>query len=135
MQETGGNMSFTGALFEYVYEGVKQQVTVPLSEIQVTIDEEDEDAHYIIIPVPNFFRDADTTVSVSLLDAAYPDGMDDSHDLSAQYTTQGVVDPTGIESIQQSVAKTVYGLDGKLVTSPLKSNTIYIINGRTTIIK
>lgn len=135
IQETGGNMSFTGALFEYVYEGVKQQVTVPLSEIQVTIDEEDEAAHYIIIPVPNFFRDADTTVSVSLLDAAYPDGMDYSHVLSAQYTTQGVADPTGIESIQQSVAKTVYGLDGKLVTSPLKSNTIYIINGRTTIIK
>ena len=135
LQETGGNMSFTGALFEYVYEGVNKQVSVPFSEIQVTVDEEDEAARYIIIPVPTFFRDADTAVNVSLLEAVYPDGMDYSHYLSAQYTTQGVSDTTGIEYIQQSVAKTVYGLDGKVVTSPLKSNTIYIINGKTTIIK
>ena len=135
MQETGGKLTFTGATFEYQSQGVTNQIIVPLSEIVIEVDEEDESANIITIPVPTFNRDADTVVKFSLTGVAYPDGMDYSQYVSAEYTTAGYSDTTGITNINITFLDNIYTIDGKSVKNSLKPNTLYIINGKKTIVK
>ena len=115
--------------------GVTNQIIVPLSEIVIEVDEEDESANIITIPVPTFNRDADTVVKFSLTGVAYPDGMDYSQYVSAEYTTAGYSDTTGITNINITFLDNIYTIDGKSVKNSLKPNTLYIINGKKTIVK
>lgn len=135
LQETGGKLTFTGATFEYQNQGVECQVNVPLSEICVEVDTEDESANIITIPVPMFTRDANTIVKFSLAGVAYPDGMDHSQYISAEYTTAGYSDATSIQNVKISTNNKVYTIDGKKVKTSLKPNNLYIINGKITIVK
>lgn len=135
MQQTGGKLTFTGANFEYQNQGVECQVNVPLSEILIEVDPEDESANIITVPVPTFNRDANTIVKFSLTGVSYPDGMDHSQYVTAEYTTAGYSDATGIKDVQISTNNHVYTLDGKKVKTSLKSNNLYIINGKKTIVK
>ncbi len=135
MQELGSNMAFSGATFEYVYEGKNQVVEVASENIAVTPDEEDETACYLTIPVPTFSRDANTQVKFTLKDVVYPDGMDYSEYVTAVYTTKGYEAPTGIHTIVTDKATKIYTLDGKIVNTALKSNTLYIINGKKVMVK
>lgn len=134
MHETGANMTFTGATFEFVCNGENRKVEVAASDIKIEQDEEDEAAHYIIIPTPSFSRDANSQVKFHLNVESFPDGMDHSSYVSATYTTNGYQDPTGIESVYQSSHKLIFTLDGKKVTHPTKQH-IYIINGKKTFVK
>lgn len=135
MQETGSKMVFEGATFEYVYEGTTHVAEVPQTEITIIPDVEEETASYITIPVPAFSRDADSQVKVTLKNAVYPDGMDYASYVTAIYTTKGFVDPTGIGEISIAKKTTIYTVDGKVATLPLKTNTLYIINGKKTLVK
>lgn len=134
MHETGANMTFTGATFEYVHNGENKKVVVDSSNIKVEQDEEDEAAHYIIIPTPSFSRDANSQVKFYLNVENFPDGMDHAAYITATFVTNGYEVPTGIESISQSLRKQIYTLDGKKVKHPQKHN-IYIINGKKTLVK
>ena len=135
MQELGSNMAFSGATFEYVYEGKNQVVEVASESITITPDEEDETACYLTIPVPTFSRDANTQVKFTLKDVVYPDGMDYSEYVTAVYTTKGYEAPTGINTITANKANQIYTLDGKIMNKALKSNTLYIINGKKVMVK
>ncbi len=135
MQETGSKMAFNGATFEYVHEGKTQVAEVAQTAITIVPDMEDETATYITIPVPTFSRDANTQVKVTLKNAVYPDGMDYASYVTAVYTTKGYEAPTGIDALHISKQTTVYTLDGKVATLPLKANTLYIINGKKTLVK
>ena len=135
MQELGSNMAFSGASFEYVYEGKNQVIEVASENITVTPDEEDETACYLTIPVPTFSRDANTQVKFTLKDVVYPDGMDYSEYVTAVYTTKGYEAPTGINTITANKANQIYTLDGKIMNKALKSNTLYIINGKKVMVK
>lgn len=135
MQELGSNMAFSGATFEYVYEGKSQVVEVASEKFTITPDEEDEAAYYLTIPVPAFSRDANTQVKFTLKDVVYPDGMDYSKYITSVYTTKGYEVPTGIHTITTNKASKVYTLDGKVVNTTLKSNTLYIINGKKVMVK
>lgn len=135
MQETGSKMAFNGATFEYVHEGKTQVAEVAQTAITIVPDMEDETATYITIPVPTFSRDANTQVKVTLKNAVYPDGMDYASYVTAVYTTKGYEAPTGIDTMQVVKQATIYTLDGKVATLPLKANTLYIINGKKTLVK
>ena len=134
MHETGANMTFTGATFEYVHNGENKKVVVDSSNIKIEQDEEDEAAHYIIIPTPSFSRDANSQVKFYLNVENFPDGMDHAAYITATFVTNGYEVPTGIESISQSLYKQIYTLDGKKVIHP-KKQSIYIINGKKTLVK
>jgi hypothetical protein len=127
-------MTFTGATFEYVHNGENKKVVVDSSNIKVEQDEEDEAAHYIIIPTPSFSRDANSQVKFYLNVENFPDGMDHAAYITATFVTNGYEVPTGIESISQSLYKQIYTLDGKKVIHP-KKHSIYIINGKKTLVK
>ena len=135
MQETGSRMAFNGAAFEYVHEGETKVAEVAQKDITITPDDEEETATYITIPVPSFSRDANTQVKVTLKNAVYPDGMDYASYVTAIYTTKGYEVPTSIDSIKISNKTTVYTLDGKVAKLPLKVNSLYIINGKKTLVK
>jgi hypothetical protein len=131
MQESGGNISYSGAQFEYTLDGEIHKVLVDANNIKTEIDEEDETAHYVIIPIPSFSRDANTQVLFSFTDVQTPDGYNYDKYLTAVYTTQGA---TGITSVLQEKSNQIYALDGKKVTSVKKSH-LYIINGKKTLVK
>lgn len=135
MQELGGNLTYSGAVYEYIYGGEQQQVEVAFQDIKKEVDEEDNTAHYLTIPVPDFSRDANTEVTFRLKDVEFPDGMSHEGHTTATYTTAGHTSVTGINTLQQSTAKRIYTIDGKLVKSPTKSNGIFIINGKKTLVK
>lgn len=135
MQETGGNLTYSSAIFEYVYKGENKHIEVAAHNIKTEIDEEDNTAHYLIIPIPAFSRDANTQVTFSLKNVVYPDGLNYSEYVTAKYATNGYEVPTGINTILQSSPKRIYTIDGKLANTPLKSNHVYIINGKKTLVK
>ena len=135
MQELGGNLTYSGAVYEYIYGGEQQQVEVAFQDIKKEVDEEDNTAHYLTIPVPDFSRDANTQVTFRLKDVEFPDGMSHTSHTAATYTTAGHTSVTGINTLQQSTAKRIYTIDGKLVKSPTKSNGVFIINGKKTLVK
>ena len=135
MQETGSRMAFNGATFEYVHVGETKVAEVAQKDITITPDVEEETATYITIPVPSFSRDANTQVKVTLKNTVYPDGMDYASYVTAIYTTKGYEVPTSIDLIKISNKTTVYTLDGKVAKLPLKVNSLYIINGKKTLVK
>ena len=135
MQELGGNLTYSGAVYEYIYGGEQQQVEVAFQDIKKEVDEEDNTAHYLTIPVPDFSRDANTQVTFRLKDVEFPDGMSHTSHTTATYTTAGHTSVTGINTLQQSTAERIYTIDGKLVKSPTKSNGVFIINGKKTLVK
>lgn len=135
MQELGGNLTYTGAVFEYTHNGKQGQVEVALQDIKKEVDEEDNTAHYLTIPMPDFSRDANTQVKFRLKDVLFPDGMSHAGYTTATYTTAGHESLTGINTVQLSTTKRIYTIDGKLVKSSAKPNGVYIINGKKTVIK
>ena len=135
IQETGGSLTYSGATFNYVYKNENMQIEVPIENIKTEVDEEDNTAHYLTIPIPQFSRDPHTQVSFTLKEVSYPDGLNHSEYLTATYTTQGHEVPTGINVVLTPISTRIYTVDGKTVNSPLKANTLYIINGKKTLIK
>ena len=135
MQEMGGALTCTGAVFEYIHKDKQQQAEIALQDIKKEVDEEDATAHYLTIPVPNFSRDANTEVTFKLKDVVFPDGMSHERHTTATFTTAGREAVTGINAIQQLTSKRVYTIDGKLMTSPVKASGVYIINGKKTLVK
>jgi hypothetical protein len=144
LQETGGNAEFSGAKFEYIYEGQTKSCIVKRDDISVSPDSEDETALLINIPVPTFSRDANTTVTLSFVNLEAPDGADYTEKLSATYTTAGYEAPAGInDCVIDELPIVVYSLDGRIVTTGklaevkkvLKPQTIYVVNGKKVIIK
>ena len=135
MQEMGGALTYTGAVFEYIHKGKQQQAEIALQDIKKEVDEEDATAHYLTIPVPDFSRDANTEVTFKLKDVVFPDGMSHERHTTATFTTAGHEAVTGINAVQQLTSKRVYTIDGKLMTSPVKTSGVYIVNGKKTLVK
>lgn len=135
IQETGGNLTYTGAVFDYVCDNEQKQIEVELKDIKTVVDEEDNTANYIIIPVPEFTRDANTEVTFTLKGVEYPDGFNYDEYVTATYTTEGYKSTIGIDSIYNKYSQQIFTIDGKVVTTPVKSNNLYIINGKKTLVK
>ncbi|MBQ5826386.1 MAG: hypothetical protein IIW46_02770, partial [Bacteroidaceae bacterium] len=139
MQESGGNIAFDGVKFEYTYQNEPAEIVISQDKLSIEADPEDETASIILITVPEFERDADTEVKLSLTGVSTPDGMKYDEYLTAVYTTKGNPDVSGISNATISTVKNaIYSIDGKrLPTDSLKGNTksstphrIYILNGK-----
>lgn len=88
--ETGdGKATFAGVQFAYTYGGEAKTVVVPMSQITSEADPDEANATIYTIPVPEFSRDADTQVVLTLTGLSTPDGLDHSADFTATYTTAG----------------------------------------------
>ncbi|MBO5699435.1 MAG: hypothetical protein J6R79_05480 [Bacteroidaceae bacterium] len=138
MQETGGEMEYSGATFEYTNRGEKQTVVVDAKDFMTEVDPEDEAAVYVRIPVPSFSRDANTEVKVSFNNVVAPNGMDYTTDLTATYTTKGYTE-TAIYTAQTTSGNvTVFTLCGVKILDnapydaikSLKRGMLYIVNGK-----
>ena len=139
MQESGGNIAFDGVKFEYTYQNEPAEIVISKDKLSIEADPEDETASIILITVPEFERDADTEVKLSLTGVSTPDGMKYDEYLTAVYTTKGNPDVSGISNATISTIKNaIYSIDGKrLPADYLKGNTksstphrIYILNGK-----
>ena len=139
MQESGGNIAFDGVKFEYTYQNEPAEIVISKDKLSIEADPEDETASIILITVPEFERDADTEVRLSLTGVSTPDGMKYNEYLTAVYTTKGNPDVSGISNATISTVKNaIYSIDGKrLPADYLKGNTksstphrIYILNGK-----
>ena len=88
--ETGdGKATFAGVQFAYTDGGEAKTVVVPMSQITSEADPDEANATIYTIPVPEFSRDADTQVVLTLTGLSTPDGLDHSADFTATYTTAG----------------------------------------------
>lgn len=88
--ETGdGKATFAGVQFAYTDGGEAKTVVVPMSQITSEADHDEANATIYTIPVPEFSRDADTQVVLTLTGLSTPDGLDHSADFTATYTTAG----------------------------------------------
>lgn len=88
--ETGdGKATFAGVQFAYTDGGEAKTVVVPMSQITSKADPDEANATIYTIPVPEFSRDADTQVVLTLTGLSTPDGLDHSADFTATYTTAG----------------------------------------------
>ena len=88
--ETGdGKATFEGVQFAYTDGGEAKTVVVPMSQITSEADPYEESATIYTIPVPEFSRDANTEVVLTLTGLSTPDGLDHSADFTATYTTAG----------------------------------------------
>lgn len=88
--ETGdGKATFAGVQFAYTDGGEAKTVVVPMSQITSEADPDEANATIYTIPVPEFSRDADTEVVLTLTGLSTPDGLDHSADFTATYTTAG----------------------------------------------
>lgn len=139
MQETGGNITFDGVKFEYTYQNEPAEIVISKDKLSVEADPEDETASIILITVPEFERDADCEVKLSLTGIISPDGIAHDEYLTAVYTTKGHPDTSGISNVATATkSNTIYTIDGKKVPANyLKDNTkqatphkIYILNGK-----
>lgn len=139
MQETGGNITFDGVKFEYTYQNEPAEIVISKDKLSVETDPEDETASIILITVPEFERDADCEVKLSLTGIISPDGIAHDEYLTAVYTTKGHPDTSGISNVATATkSNTIYTIDGKKVPANyLKDNTkqatphkIYILNGK-----
>lgn len=139
MQETGGNITFNGVKFEYTYQNEPAEIVISKDKLSIEADPEDETASIILITVPEFERDADCEVKLSLTGVSTPDGMKYDEYLTAVYTTKGNPDVSGISNATISTIKNaIYSIDGKrLPADYLKGNAksstphrIYILNGK-----
>ena len=139
MQETGGNISFDGVKFEYTVQNEPAEIVISKDKLSIEVDPEDETASIILITVPDFDRDADCEVKLSLTGVVSPDGMEHNEYFVATYTTKGHPDTSGISNAVTATQKnTIYTIDGKKVpANDLKDNAtqatphkIYILNGK-----
>ena len=139
MQETGGNISFDGVKFEYTVQNEPAEIVISKDKLSIEVDPEDETASIILITVPEFDRDADCEVKLSLTGVVSPDGMEHNEYFVATYTTKGHPDTSGISNAVTATQKnTIYTIDGKKVpANDLKDNAkqatphkIYILNGK-----
>lgn len=139
MQETGGNISFDGVKFEYTIQNEPAEIVISKDKLSIEVDPEDETASIILITVPEFDRDADCEVKLSLTGVVSPDGMEHNEYFVATYTTKGHPDTSGISNAVTATQKnTIYTIDGKKVpANDLKDNAkqatphkIYILNGK-----
>lgn len=139
MQETGGNIVFDGVKFEYTYQNEPAEIVISKDKLSVEADPEDETASIILITVPEFERDADCEVKLSLTGIISPDGIAHDEYLTAVYTTKGHPDTSGISNVATATkSNTIYTIDGKKVPANyLKDHTkqatphkIYILNGK-----
>ena len=139
MQETGGNISFDGVKFEYTVQNEPAEIVIGKDKLSIEVDPEDETASIILITVPEFDRDADCEVKLSLTGVVSPDGMEHNEYFVATYTTKGHPDTSGISNAVTATQKnTIYTIDGKKVpANDLKDNAkqatphkIYILNGK-----
>lgn len=139
MQETGGNISFDGVKFEYTVQNEPAEIVIGKDILSIEVDPEDETASIILITVPEFDRDADCEVKLSLTGVVSPDGMEHNEYFVATYTTKGHPDTSGISNAVTATQKnTIYTIDGKKVpANDLKDNAkqatphkIYILNGK-----
>lgn len=139
MQETGGNISFDGVKFEYTVQNEPAEIVIGKDKLSIEVDPEDETASIILITVPEFDRDADCEVKLSLTGVVSPDGMEHNEYFVATYTTKGHPDISGISNAVTATQKnTIYTIDGKKVpANDLKDNAkqatphkIYILNGK-----
>lgn len=88
--ETGdGKATFAGVQFAYTDGGEAKTVVVPMSQITSEADPDEANATIYTIPVPEFSRDAETQVVLTLSGLSTPDGLDHSADFTATYTTAG----------------------------------------------
>ena len=88
--ETGdGKATFAGVQFAYTDGGEAKTVVVPMSQITSEAAPDEANATIYTIPVPEFSRDADTQVVLTLTGLSTPDGLDHSADFTATYTTAG----------------------------------------------
>lgn len=133
-EEGDGKLSFNAARFSYVYEGKEGYVDVEAKDIASEVDPEDNYATILTIPVPEFSRDANSEVVLSLVGVVTPDGNDHSEDLTATYTTEGLVTAiSGINADNNNGGK-AYNINGIPVKNTNNSG-LYIINGKTVIVK
>ena len=139
MQETSGNISFDGVKFEYTVQNEPAEIVIGKDKLSIEVDPEDETASIILITVPEFDRDADCEVKLSLTGVVSPDGMEHNEYFVATYTTKGHPDTSGISNAVTATQKnTIYTIDGKKVpANDLKDNAkqatphkIYILNGK-----
>lgn len=139
MQESGGNIAFDGVKFEYTYQNEPAEIVISKDKLSIEADPEDETASIILITVPEFERDADCEVKLSLTGIISPDGIAHDEYLTAVYTTKGIPDTSGISNVATATkSNTIYTIDGKKVPANyLKDNTkqatphkIYILNGK-----
>ncbi len=84
-----GKATFAGVQFAYTDGGEAKTVVVPMSQIPSEVDPDEKNATIYTIPVPEFSRDADTEVVLTLSGLSTPDGLDHSADFTATYTTAG----------------------------------------------
>ena len=90
LRESGdGKLTYDGACFEYTDGGSVKTLTVGRDLFDIQPDPEDETAQLIYIPVPDFSRDANSEVVLSLTGLQTPDGLDHSADFCVRYTTAG----------------------------------------------
>ena len=133
-EEGDGKLSFNAARFSYVYEGKEGYVDVEAKDIASEVDPEDNYATILTIPVPEFSRDANSEVVLSLVGVVTPDGNDHSADLSATYTTEGLATAiSGINADNNNDGK-AFNINGIPVKNTNNSG-LYIINGKTVIVK
>ena len=135
IREVGdGKISFSAARFSYVNNGKQEYVDVEAKDIESEVDPEDENAIIYTIPVPEFSRDANSEVVLSLVGLVSPDGNDYSSVLTATYTSAGFT--TGITGINAENNKDVkvYNINGTPVKNANNAG-LYIINGKTVIVK
>ncbi|MGN0069341.1 MAG: hypothetical protein ACI350_06385 [Prevotella sp.] len=100
IMEEGGVASFTGIKFAYVAEGEDNSVVVPLS--MASYEEVAPNTHELVVAIPEFTRDENTNVIVSLEGLSSPDGEDYSAMFTKSYTTAGHV--AVIEDMQVTMA-------------------------------
>ncbi|MGM9733335.1 MAG: hypothetical protein ACI3YT_04345 [Prevotella sp.] len=133
-EEGDGKLSFKAARFGYVYEGKEGYVDVEAKDIASEVDPDDKYATILTIPVPEFSRDANTEVVLSLVGVVTPDGNDHSADLTAKYTTEGVTTAISGINADNNIDGKAYNINGIPVKNTNNSG-LYIINGKTVIVK
>ena len=133
-EEGDGKLSFNAARFSYVLGGKAEYVDVEAKDITSEVDPDDEYATILTIPVPEFSRDANSEVVLSLVGVVTPDGNDHSADLTATYTTEGVATAISGVNADNNIDGKAYNLNGIPVKNTNNSG-LYIINGKTVIIK
>ena len=133
-EEGDGKLSFKAARFSYVLGGKAEYVDVEAKDIASEVDPDDEYATILTIPVPEFSRDANSEVVLSLVGVVTPDGNDYSADLTVTYTTEGVATAISGVNADNNIDGKAYNLNGIPVKNTNNSG-LYIINGKTVIIK
>lgn len=124
----GQEIVFDSVDFSFIKDGAPAMVSVPYSDLKVSVDSADAMLYNLVAPAID--ADADTEITVTFGGLLCADGLNHSSDIFVRYKSVSSA-LEGIEADESN--EVVYDLTGRRVTDPSKG--IYICGGKKIVVK